>query len=61
MFTVCITDGYFAFGEDTHALCLTSELVDLRAGYTKRIRRTRFAEPRLLGSVNMMHSVAYSF
>ena len=26
-------------GEDTHTLRLTSELVDLRVGYTKRIRR----------------------
>ena len=32
------TDGYLASGENTHALRLTSELVDLRAGYAKRIR-----------------------
>ena len=38
MLTVCITEGYFALGEDTHALRLTSELVDLRVGYAKRIR-----------------------
>ena len=37
-------------GEDTHALRLTSKLVDLRAGYAKWIRRTKFAEPHLLGS-----------
>ena len=40
MFTVCITESYFAFGEDTHTLRLTSELVDLRVGYAKWIRRT---------------------
>ena len=33
-------------GEDTRALCLTSELVDLRAGYAKWIRRTKVREPR---------------
>ena len=54
MYTVCITechpaavgrleasvrmDGYFACGEDTHTLRLTSELVDLQVGYAKRIR-----------------------
>ena len=38
MFTVCITEGYFAYGEDTHTLRLTSELVDLRVGYAKRIQ-----------------------
>ena len=32
MFTVCITECYFAYGEDTHTLRLTSELVDLRVG-----------------------------
>ena len=58
MFTVCITEGYFAYGEDTHTLCLTSELVDLRVGYAKWIRRTEFAEPHLRSSVNMMHAVA---
>ena len=55
---VCIKEGYLAFGENTHTLRLTSELVDLRVGYAKRIRRTRFAEPHLLSSVNMMHAVA---
>ena len=39
MLTVCITQSYLALGEDTHTLRLTSELVDLRVGYTKRIRR----------------------
>ena len=29
---------YFAYGEYTLALRLTSELVDLRAGYAKRIQ-----------------------
>ena len=38
--TVCITEGYFAYGEDTHTLRLTSELVDLRVGYAKWIRTT---------------------
>ena len=33
MFTVCINEGYFTCGEDTHTLRLTSELVDLRVGY----------------------------
>ena len=47
MFTVCITESYFAFGEDTHTLRLTSELVDLRVGYAKRIRRAKLAEPHL--------------
>ena len=32
--------GYLAFGEDTRTLRLTSELVDLRVGYAKWIRRT---------------------
>ena len=58
MLTVCITESYFAFGEDPHILRLTSELVDLRVGYAKWIRRTEFAEPPLRSSVNMMHAVA---
>ena len=59
MQTVCIiTEGYLAFGEDTHTLRLTSELVDLRVGYAKWIRRTKFAEPLLKNSVNMMHAIA---
>ena len=58
MFTVCITEGYFAYGEDTHTLRLTSELVDLRVGYSKWIRRAKLAESHLLSSVNMMHAVA---
>ena len=41
------TDGYLASGENTHALRLTSELVDLRAGYAKRIRRAMLVEPPL--------------
>ena len=31
-------EAYFAYGEDVRALRLTSELVDLRVGYAKRIR-----------------------
>ena len=58
MFTVCITEGYLAFSENIHTLRLTSKLVDLRVGYAKWIRRTRFAEPPLRRSVNMMHAVA---
>ena len=58
MYTVCITERYFAYGEDTRTLRLTSELVDLRVGYAKWIRRTEFAEPHLRSSVNMMHAVA---
>ena len=38
---------YFAYGENTHTLRLTSELVDLRVGYAKWIRRARLAEPHL--------------
>ena len=43
--TVCITEVYFACGEDTHTLRLTSELVDLRVGVcevdsTSKARRT---------------------
>ena len=41
-------ETYFAFGEYTHTLRLTSELVDLRAGYAKWIRRAKLAEPRLI-------------
>ena len=37
----------FAFGEYTHALRLTSELVDLRAGYANPIPRLR------LGAVSL--------
>ena len=44
----CIKAGYFACGEDTLTLRLTSELVDLRVGYAKRIRRALLAEPLLL-------------
>ena len=58
MFTVCIAQSYLALGENTHTLRLTSELVDLRVGNAKWIRRTRFAEPHLRSSVNMMHAVA---
>ena len=43
----CITEGYFAFGEDTYILRLTSKLVVLRMWYAKRIRRARLAEPHL--------------
>jgi hypothetical protein len=32
---------YFAFGEYIHTLRLTSELVDLRVGYAKRIQELR--------------------
>ncbi|MBO5305949.1 MAG: hypothetical protein J6B12_04215 [Clostridia bacterium] len=32
-------ESYLAYGEDTHTLRLTSELVDLRVGYAKWIRR----------------------
>ena len=38
---------YFAYGEDTHTLRLTSELVDLRVGYAKWIRRAKLIEPFL--------------
>ena len=38
MYTVCITERYFTCGEDTYALRLTSELVDLRARYAKWIQ-----------------------
>ena len=36
--------GNFAVGEDTHALRLTSKLVDLRAGYTNPICSLALAE-----------------
>ena len=58
MLTVCIMESYLALGEDTHTLRLTSELVDLRVGYAKWIRRTKFAEPHLRSSINMMQTVA---
>ena len=38
MYTVRIIKRYFAFGEYIHTLRLTSELVDLRVGYAKRIQ-----------------------
>ena len=42
-------ESYLAYGEDTHPLRLTSELVDLRAGYAKWIQRAKLIEPRLMG------------
>ena len=36
---------YFAFGEYTHPLRLTSELVDLRVGYAQWFRQVLLAEP----------------
>ena len=52
-------ERYFAYGEDIHALRLTSELVDLRAGYAKRIRRAKLIEPLLTGlCIDMMHTCA---
>ena len=56
--TVCINAGYFAWGENTHALRLTSKLVDLRAGYAKRIRRAKLVELHLNRSVSMMQAGA---
>ena len=41
MYTVRIIKRYFAFGEYIHTLRLTSELVDLRVGYAKRIQELR--------------------
>ena len=41
MYTVCITERYFAFGEYIRTLRLTSKLVDLRVGYAKRIQELR--------------------
>ena len=54
MLTVCIMESDLALGEDTHTLRLTSELDDLRVGYSKWIRRTPFAEPHLRSSVKAM-------
>ena len=39
--SVCIMQSYFAFGEYILTLRLTSELVDLRVGYAKRIQELR--------------------
>ena len=47
MFTVCIMESYFALRRRYPTLRLTSKLVDLRVGYAKWIRRTKFAEPHL--------------
>ena len=41
MYTVRIIKRYFAFGEYIRTLRLTSELVDLRVGYAKRIQELR--------------------
>ena len=38
----------FRLGEYTRTLHLTSELVELRVGYAKRIRRALLIEPRLI-------------
>ena len=57
----CILTVISPIGENTLTLRLTSELVDLRVGYAKRIRRTRFADPPLRGSVNMMHVVHHIY
>ena len=38
MYIVASAEVFLAYGEYTLALRLTSELVDLRAGYAKRIR-----------------------
>ena len=46
--TECILERYLACGEDTHALRLTSKLVDLRAGYAKWIQWAKLIEPRLI-------------
>ena len=40
---------YLAYGENTHTLRLTSELVDLRVGYAKWIRRAKLAEQHRMG------------
>ena len=56
--TVCIEQSYFAHGEDPRALRLTSELVDLRAGHAKWIRRAnahRAASQRVC--IITMHAV----
>ena len=55
---VCIMERYFAFGEDTHTLRLTSELVDLRVGYAQWIRTTSCPSRFLSSSIIMMHAVA---
>ena len=55
--TVCITEHYFARGEDP-PLRLTSKLVDLRVGYAKWIRRASSPSRIERSSVNMMHAVA---
>ena len=47
MFTVCIMESYFVLRRRYPTLRLTSKLVDLRVGYAKWIRRTKFAEPHL--------------
>ena len=41
MYTVRIIKSYFAYGEYIRTLRLTSELVDLRVGYAKRIQELR--------------------
>ena len=41
MYTVRIIKRYFAYGEYIRTLRLTSELVDLRVGYAKRIQELR--------------------
>ena len=38
-------ERYLTFGEVIRALRLTSELVELRAGYSKWIRRAKLVEP----------------
>ena len=37
--TVCINAGYFAWGENTHALRLTSKLENLRAYRSQKRRK----------------------
>ncbi len=49
--------GYFACGEYSHALRLTSELVDLRASIATADSRAELANPLLFSSTNMMHAV----
>ena len=41
-------ERYLAFSENIPTLRLTSELVDLRVGYAKWIRRATLAEPHLI-------------
>ena len=56
---IVASQRYFAYGEYTLALRLTSELVDLRAGYAKRIQWAALIEPLLRGlCVNMMQTIA---